>query len=52
MKKAASFRYMNKRAAKDLLDARVTERESHVEESLDDIFHTVTQADLNKLKSA
>ncbi|XP_066925826.1 ribosome biogenesis protein BRX1 homolog [Clytia hemisphaerica] len=51
LRKAASFRYVTKRSAKDEFNKRVTEREEHIEESLDDIFHTVTQADINKIKS-
>ena len=43
---------MSKRAAKDDFNEKVAERESHIQESLDDIFHTVTQADINKLKSS
>jgi len=47
-----SFRYMNKHAAKTRFNERVAERDSFVEESLDDIFHTVTQADVNKMKTS
>ena len=46
----AAFRYMNKQASKERYDERVTEREGFVQESLDDIFHTITQADVMEAK--
>ena len=41
---------MNKQASKERYDERVTEREGFVQESLDDIFHTITQADVMEAK--
>jgi len=42
----ASTRYVQKKKAKERYGDRLVEREDFVEESLDDIFHTVTQADI------
>lgn len=42
----ASSRYVQKQKAKERYGNRLVEREDYVEESLDDIFHTITQADL------
>jgi len=42
----ASTRYVMKKKAKERYGDRLVERDDFVEESLDDIFHTVTQADI------
>ena len=42
----AAFRYMNKQQTKERYSDRVYERTSYVETNLDDIFRTVTQADI------
>jgi len=47
----ASTRYVQKQKAKERYGDRLVERESFVEESLDDIFHTITQADLIEAKN-
>lgn len=46
----ASIRYVNRKKAKEGLEKRLVERGKLVEESLDDIFQTVTQGDINKAK--
>jgi len=51
IRKSAAYRYMNKQNAKERFDDRLVERGNFVETSLDDIFHTVTQADVNEAKS-
>jgi len=42
----ASTRYLMKKKAKERYGDRLVERDDFVEESLDDIFHTITQADI------
>ncbi|XP_047123157.1 ribosome biogenesis protein BRX1 homolog isoform X1 [Hydra vulgaris] len=51
IRKAAAFRYLQRQQSKTMYNDRLNERAEYVEESLDDIFHTVTQADLNEAKS-
>lgn len=46
IRKQAALRYMSRQIAKEKHDERIAERESFVQESLDDIFHTVTQGDI------
>lgn len=47
----ASTRYVMKKKAKERYGDRLVERDDFVEESLDDIFHTVTQADIFEAKN-
>jgi len=47
----ASSRYVNRVKAKERYGDRLVERENFVEEDLDDIFHTITQADLLDAKN-
>jgi len=46
IRQQAAFRYLNKKNAQNELNQRLEEQKSVQEESLDDIFHTVTQADI------
>lgn len=48
----AAFRYMNKQQAKERYNDRLYERASYVETSLDDIFRTVTHADILEANKA
>jgi len=50
IRQKAAFRYMNKQASKERYDERLNEQNNFVEQSLDDIFHTVTQADIIEAK--
>jgi len=51
MRLKASSRYVQKVKAKERYGDRLVERENFVEEDLDDIFHTITQADLIEPKN-